>query len=85
MSNLLSSKEYELVNNSVPIVCIDIIPLIYSNNSVKLGAIIRATGSESGKVALIGGRIIKNESITEAISRHIQKKILAALNSAIIN
>ncbi len=75
MSNLLSSKEYELVTNSVPIVCIDVIPLIYSNNTVKLGAIIRATGSESGKVALIGGRILKNESITEAIRRHIQKDL----------
>lgn len=75
MSSLLSNKDYELVTSSVPIVCIDVVPVTYENNILKLGAIIRATGSESGKVALIGGRILKNESITEAIARHIQKDL----------
>ena len=75
MSKLLTTKDYELVTGSVPIVRIDVIPVIQEKNTIKLGAIIRATGSESGKVALIGGRILKNESITEAIKRHLQKDL----------
>lgn len=38
----------------------------------KLGVIIRATGSQAGKLALIGGRVEREERIDKALGRHLQ-------------
>jgi ADP-ribose pyrophosphatase YjhB (NUDIX family) len=75
MTKLLSEKDYRFITSSVPIVCIDVIPVRLNESHIELGAIIRKTGTESGKIALIGGRIVKNESISDAIRRHLKKDL----------
>lgn len=70
-SGHLSNAAYELVTDLVPITTVDMIPVDISEGSTRLGAIVRATGQEAGKLALIGGRILKNETIDSAIGRHL--------------
>lgn len=68
--NLPEELYLNLVNN-MPIVCVDIIPIRKKGNLWQLGVIKRATGKESGKLAILGGRVALNETITEAIERHL--------------
>jgi ADP-ribose pyrophosphatase YjhB (NUDIX family) len=68
---LLTPPVYDLVVDSVPIVCVDIIPVKTELFIPKLGIITRATGPERGKAAILGGRVLKNETIIDAIGRHL--------------
>ncbi len=64
----LSPAAYDLVTAHVPIICVDLIPV---NDNNRLGTITRATGPEAGKLAMLGGRIQKDETISGAIGRHL--------------
>lgn len=70
----LSKAVYELVVESVPIVCVDFLPVKFDpiTNEPQIGIITRATGPEAGKPALLGGRVEKNETLVEAIIRHLE-------------
>jgi len=70
-SEYLSETTYKLVTDLIPITCVDMIPVDYNSDTVRLGAIIRATGQEAGKIALIGGRVQKEEPLIVAMSRHM--------------
>jgi len=65
----VSDELYSQVTATFPIICVDVIPFDAKTN--RIGIITRATGKEAGNLALIGGRIQKNESIQEAINRHL--------------
>lgn len=65
----VSDELYAQITASIPVICVDVIP--YDASSKKIGVITRATGKESGKIALIGGRIKKGESIIKAVNRHL--------------
>lgn len=67
----LARSVFDLVVDSVPIVCVDFLPVSNSWPEPRLGIITRATGPEAGKTALLGGRIQKDETISEAIGRHL--------------
>lgn len=69
----LPDEQYRLVTSSVPIVCVDIIPVRQTGDSSwEIGVIERATGSQASKLAVLGGRIHHSETISEAIARHLQ-------------
>lgn len=66
----VSDELYAQITASFPVVCIDVIPVDITKQ--KIGVITRATGNEANKLALIGGRIRKDESIKNAILRHLE-------------
>lgn len=66
---LLPKEQYNQVVDSVPIVCVDMVPIKIENGKYYFGVIERNTGPEIGKLALVGGRIYRDETITEAIKR----------------
>lgn len=68
----LSNETYQLVTQSVPIVCVDLIPVRENGGGWQIGIITRATGPEAGKPALIGGRILHQELVQDAIARHLK-------------
>jgi ADP-ribose pyrophosphatase YjhB (NUDIX family) len=69
----LSDEDYQLVTNAVPIVCIDVLPVQKDESgNWNVGMIRRATGSQAGRLTLIGGRVQHSERIEDAIHRHIQ-------------
>lgn len=71
----LNKDLYRTISSKIPIVCVDILPVKQVNKIWKIGIIERATGIESGKIAILGGRIALNETISEAISRHLLKDL----------
>lgn len=69
---MLPEELYQTITKYMPIVCVDIIPVRRRVNTWEIGIITRATGSQAGKPALLGGRIRYGETVHEAIIRHIQ-------------
>lgn len=71
-NSYLSDEDYKLVTNAVPIICVDILPVRKDENGQwNIGVILRATGSQAGKLTILGGRIYHGEFIEEAIERHL--------------
>lgn len=65
----LPQKLYDQIVGSIPIICVDIVPVNSKNGKKYFGVIERKTGPEAGKLALIGGRVYKDEKIIDAIKR----------------
>lgn len=70
---MLSEEEYEFVTSRIPIVCVDAV--LYDVAGKKIGLIIRATGSETNRYTLIGGRVNHGESLKESMGRHLKKDL----------
>lgn len=68
----LSDELYKTITDSVPMVCVDVIPVRTTAGAWEIGIITRATGSEVGMATLIGGRVQHDETLRAAISRHIE-------------
>ena len=74
-AGLIKKPIYDLAIDVLPIICTDIIPVKKINHGYEIGIIRRATGSQSGKMALIGGRVRKDQSIKDAISTHLRNDL----------
>ncbi len=66
----LPQNIYQTIVENSPIICVDVMPVRYEH-SWQIGLIMRATGPEKGKWAILGGRVAKNELINQAITRHL--------------
>lgn len=71
----LDNNLYKNISSHIPIICVDILPVKKVNKDWKIGIIKRSTGKEAGKLAILGGRIALNETIPEAINRHLLKDL----------
>lgn len=68
----LPDELYQKVTESMPIVCVDMVPVRSIGASEwEIGVITRGTGSQAGKICLLGGRIWHNETITDSLKRHL--------------
>jgi ADP-ribose pyrophosphatase YjhB (NUDIX family) len=67
----IPQAEYDLILARVPIVCVDLIPLS-GDQPPKIGLIERETYEGGKGWCLVGGAVLRNESLTEAISRHLR-------------
>jgi hypothetical protein len=67
----LSDELYKTITDSVPLPCVDLIPVRGLNDAWQIGTITRGTGSETGKATLIGGRIWHDETVIQAM-RHLR-------------
>ncbi len=72
---VLSDEEYEHITSIVPIAATDGVPVRLENGKILVGAIVRNTGVYTGKLALIGGRVQKDESLEESLRRHFRTDI----------
>lgn len=71
----IPNRLYAKIVRNTPLPCVDIVPVRISGGKLEIGIIERATGSEAGKLAVIGGRIMLNETVTEAIARHLKNDL----------
>ena len=70
----LTEAEYQRVRETVPIVCVDIVPLRVEAGAVKqVGLILRDAPDQGRRWCLVGGRVWRNETLAEAVTRHIQE------------
>ncbi|HEY2589382.1 MAG TPA: DUF4916 domain-containing protein [Tepidisphaeraceae bacterium] len=73
----LSDDDYRRVQRSVPIACVDIAPLRLSpHGSIEsIGLILRDTPHQGRRWCLVGGRILRDESLAEAAARHLRQTL----------
>lgn len=62
---------YDFIVQFKPLPCVEVVPVRRMSDN-QLGVIIRATGPEKGKLAVMGSGVNKNESISNAILRTLQ-------------
>src|SRR5437868_10225007 len=75
----LDPAEWKKTQESVPITCVDVLPMRMSGSDPGLcdgiGLILRDTPHQGQKWCLVGGRLLRNESMTEAVARQIQETL----------
>lgn len=74
--SFLSNRVFNLMQASVPIVCIDLVILRRGPSSkTEILLIKRSLKTEIGKWCNIGGRVIKNERLAATIKRQAKKEL----------
>jgi ADP-ribose pyrophosphatase YjhB (NUDIX family) len=69
----LEPTKWLQIQNLVPIACVDVVPLQVSNEIIEgIGLILRETPHQGRRWCLVGGRLFRNESLTDAIRREIR-------------
>jgi ADP-ribose pyrophosphatase YjhB (NUDIX family) len=69
----LSDAEWRTAQKSIPIVCVDILPIRISEEGTKqAGLIYRDTPHQGRRWCLVGGRLLLNESCRTAILRQMR-------------
>lgn len=66
----IPQAEYALILARVPIVCVDLIPLS-GDQPPRVGLIERETYENGKGWCLVGGAVLRNEPLTEAVRRHL--------------
>lgn len=66
----IPEEEYEFIRASVPIVCVDVL-LSPHDAPGQIGLIRRATYDGSFGWCLIGGAVLRNEPLFDAVDRHV--------------
>ena len=67
----IPDEEYRLIRARVPIVCVDLLPLTYEPK-LRVGLIRRATYNKSYGWCLIGGAVLIDEPLDNAVTRHLR-------------
>jgi ADP-ribose pyrophosphatase YjhB (NUDIX family) len=68
-AGFLPAAEYDLIQARIPILCVDLVP-VSTESPARIGLIRRATYAGGTGWCLVGGRVLHNESLLEAVLRH---------------
>ncbi len=72
----LDSDRWHEIQESVPVACVDVLPLQFEakgkGSNTAVGLIFRETPHQGRRWCLVGGRIFRNESLTEAVSDQLR-------------
>lgn len=73
----LSADDYRLIQNSVPIACVDVAPLRLDERGGidAIGLIFRDTPHQGRRWCLVGGRVLRNETLAAAASRQLRQTL----------
>lgn len=69
-NNWLSEEDYKSVREKVPILCVDVL-LSPMGDPQLVGLIHRKTYNDGNGWCLVGGRVLRNEHLTNAVDRHV--------------
>jgi ADP-ribose pyrophosphatase YjhB (NUDIX family) len=82
-----SSSRWKSIQESVPITCVDVLPVRFAAGSPKrvnaVGLILRETPHEGKRWCLVGGRLLYGESLEEAIHRQIKETLGSRVHVAV--
>lgn len=77
----LSDQLWATIQASVPIFCVDVVPVrIAEPGHVEIGLVLRDTPLQGERWCAIGGRLLLDESIADAVGRQLR----AAIGSSLI-
>lgn len=75
----LSPSLWELIQATVPVVCVDVLPIRISprvpNRVEAIGLILRETPHQGQRWCLIGGRVLFGESLRKAVLRQVKETL----------
>ena len=69
----LSDDKYEFIQTHMPIVCVDV--LLSPAGDPRQVALIRRAAPEGDAWCLVGGRVLRNERLADAVDRHVAKTL----------
>lgn len=76
----LSDRLWTTIQASVPIFCVDVAPVrVATSGHVEIGLILRATPLQGARWCVIGGRLLLDETITDAVQRQLSSAIGSSL------
>jgi ADP-ribose pyrophosphatase YjhB (NUDIX family) len=75
--NWLDATDWKRVQDTVPIACCDVVPVRQGENGIveKIGLIYRNTPHQGMRWCMVGGRMWRNESMAEAITRQLRETL----------
>jgi ADP-ribose pyrophosphatase YjhB (NUDIX family) len=84
MSTWLSDEAWKQIQASVPVACIDVLPLRVAGGAVReIGLIHRDTPHQGRRWCLVGGRLLRNESLAEAVGRQLRETLGSGVRFAL--
>jgi ADP-ribose pyrophosphatase YjhB (NUDIX family) len=69
----MSDEDYEFIQPHVPILCVDV--LLSPVGDPRQVALIRRAAPDGDAWCLIGGRVLRNEHLADAVDRHVAKTL----------
>jgi ADP-ribose pyrophosphatase YjhB (NUDIX family) len=66
---------YRLIRRQVPIACVDVMPVRLQSGLYEVGFIKRVDENGEVKWAMIGGGVYRNETVIDAMRRHVQESL----------
>jgi ADP-ribose pyrophosphatase YjhB (NUDIX family) len=67
----IPDEEYRMIRDRVPIVCVDLLPMT-NESTPRVGLISRQTYNHRQGWCLIGGAVLIDESLDNAVARHLK-------------
>ena len=71
----LSDDQYRRVRELVPIVCVDVLPWRNTPVGTEVGLVVRAPGRGGPALTLVGGRVLRDETLEDAVRRHVSETL----------
>lgn len=72
----LSDEEYRLIQESIPIACVDIAPIRLNARGIEsIGLIFRETPHQGRRWCMVGGRVLRDETLAAAASRQLRQTL----------
>ncbi len=79
MTGHLDDALWQTVQASVPIVCVDVVPIRDGEDGLEVGLIERTFPGSGARVwCHLGGRVQHGETVTEALTRHVTETVEGA-------
>ncbi len=75
--NWLSDADWKRVQDSVPVACVDVLPVQMGlgGGIARVGLIYRGTPHQGMRWCLVGGRLWRNELFSEAVGRQVRETL----------
>jgi len=78
----LNADDWKRVQETVPVVCVDVTPVRFGDDgrAQAIGLILRDTPHQGRRWCLVGGRVLHNESLADAVIRHLAQTLGDAIH-----
>jgi ADP-ribose pyrophosphatase YjhB (NUDIX family) len=80
----LPDRLWKTIQASVPVFCVDVVPVRAGTlGAIEIGLILRDTPLQGARWCLIGGRLLLDETIAEAVERQLSMSVGASLTRTV--
>jgi ADP-ribose pyrophosphatase YjhB (NUDIX family) len=84
MPHWLSDQNWKFIQRTVPVCCVDVLPLqlggAQRREITRVGLIFKRTCDHADRWCIVGGRLLRNESLAEAVKRQLRETLGSAVS-----